>query len=74
MKHLAYMTVLCACMGVAPVSAHVEETMNEPDSVFLFSYACKDSFSTGLMQILRRIFLRRKIKSQSGGIRASGGG
>ena len=39
MKHLAYMTVLCACMGVAPVSAHVEETMNEPDSVFLFSYA-----------------------------------
>ena len=39
MKHLACIAVLCACAGTFPVSAHVGEIMNEPDSVYLFSYA-----------------------------------
>lgn len=33
------MAALCACMGAVPASAHVGEIMNEPDSVYLFSYA-----------------------------------
>lgn len=39
MKHLTHLAALCACLTSFPVSAHVQEVMNEPDSVYLFSYA-----------------------------------
>lgn len=36
MKHLTHLAALCACLTSFPVSAHVQEVMNEPDSVYLF--------------------------------------
>lgn len=39
MKHLTHLAALCVCLTSLPVSAHVQEVMNEPDSVYLFSYA-----------------------------------
>lgn len=39
MKNLKYLAALGACLGALPASAHLHEVMNEPDSVYLFSYA-----------------------------------
>ena len=49
MKHLTHLAALCACLTSFPVSAHVQEVMNEPDSVYLFSYATvNDAGRSGL--------------------------
>lgn len=49
MKHLTHLAALCVCLTSLPVSAHVQEVMNEPDSVYLFSYATvKDAGRSGL--------------------------
>ena len=39
MKNLKYLAALGACLATLPASAHLHEIMNEPDSVYLFSYA-----------------------------------
>lgn len=39
MKNLKHLAVLGACLCTLPASAHLHEIMNEPDSVYLFSYA-----------------------------------
>ena len=49
MKHLTHLAALCACLTSFPVSAHVQEVMNEPASVYLFSYATvNDAGRSGL--------------------------
>lgn len=49
MKYLTHLAVLCACLSCFLVSAHVQEVMNQPDSVYLFSYATvKDAGRSGL--------------------------
>ena len=46
MKHLTHLAALCACLTSFPVSAHVQEVMNEPDSVYLFSYVYRERCGT----------------------------
>ena len=59
MKHLACIAVLYACAGTFPVSAHVGEIMNEPDSVYLFSYATVPDAGRSGLKILNqsRVFI-----------------
>ena len=65
MKHLTHLAALCACLTSFPVSAHVQEVMNEPDSVYLFSYATvNDAGRSGLkkrnMALLLAVERKRK--------------
>lgn len=39
MKNMKYWAALCGCLALLPANASVKEVMNEPDSVYLFSYA-----------------------------------
>lgn len=39
MKNMKYIAALGACLFTLPAAAHLNEIMNEPDSVYLFSYA-----------------------------------
>ena len=36
MKHLTHLAALCACLTSFPVSAHVQEVMNEPIQYICF--------------------------------------